>query len=137
MFSSLFCLYTVSTGQWIFKDSDFRRSEGKDDKEQGNRAKRTESHFRGLTRHFVGVQEPCFVEICDRGGNKENGDVDPVGRLADHTVVGVEDDGDQNKPTKNSAKLYAPKILSVFKKEALYYRKNEGGPKEKLYVLPR
>ena len=81
-------------------------------------------------------KQPCLVKIRDRGGNKENGNVEPIGRFTNHAVVGVEEYGDHKEPQKDSAKLYAPKIRALTEEKAVHYGKEKHWPKEQLHVLP-
>ena len=83
------------------------------------------------------VEFSRFAEIGNCGGNEENGDVDPVGRFADHSVVGIEDDGDKDDPKQNPAELDTPKIIPVTEEYALHNGKKKRRPKEELHVLPR
>lgn len=100
---SLLCLYAVSTCQGVLKDTDFRCCESEHNKEQSDHAEQRDCPFRRLATCIIGVKEPCFVKIRNGGGNKENCDVDPIGRPSDHTVVGVEDDRNEGQTQKNSA----------------------------------
>ena len=67
--------------------------------------------------------------------NKENGYIDPVGRLADHPVVRVKKDGDQSKSQKDTAQLYTPKILAVAKEKALNNSIEKHRPKKQFHML--
>lgn len=77
-----------------------------------------------------------FVNIGNCRRNKEDGDVDPIGRFSDSTVIGVKKNGYQYQSDQNSPKLYAPEIFLLPKEEALYDRVEEGWPEEQLHVLP-
>ena len=76
------------------------------------------------------MKEPRFVDIGDRGRNKENCNVKPIGGSADHAVIGVKKNGDQDHPEEDAAELHAPKIFALAKEKALHDRKNEHRPKE-------
>lgn len=76
------------------------------------------------------VELSRFVEIGNSRREKENGDVDPVGRFADHTVIGVEQDRDQKLAEKDPTELYTPKIFAIAKEKALYNGKDQHRPKE-------
>ena len=41
----------------------------------------------------VSLEEPGLADIGYGGRHEENGNVDIIGRFVDHTVVGVEDNG--------------------------------------------
>ena len=71
------------------------------------------------------VEKPCLVNIHNRGRNKENGDIEPIRRLADNTVIGVEDYGNQNDSEKNTAELHTPKVLAILEEKALYDSENK------------
>ena len=130
-------LYSISPCQRIFENFELGRPEGKHNEEQGNGAKRYNSPFWRLANQFVFVQQPSLVKIRDCGRNKENGDVEPIGSLADHSVIGVKENRNQDDPKKNSTKLDTPKILAITEEKALYNSKNKHRHKEKLHVLPR
>ena len=54
-----------------------------------------------------------FIKIRNCRRNKEDSDVQPVGRFADGTVVGIKNDGDQDLPKKNAPKFDAPEICAI------------------------
>ena len=54
---------------------------------------------------------PDFCPNC--GGNKENRNIDPVGRFADHTVIRVKYHRNEKKPQNDPFHFYAPTIITI------------------------
>ena len=69
-------------------------------------------------------------------GHKEDTDIEPIGRFADGTVIGVKQHGNQRKPQKHAAQLDAPKIRALPKEQALHQREYKHRPEQQLHVLP-
>lgn len=82
-------LYSVSARQRILENAELGCFEGEDNEEYGNRAKGDQSGFLRPVWGLFGVEEPQLVKVHDRGTDKENGNVEPIGRPADHAVIGV------------------------------------------------
>ena len=82
-------LYAISSPQRIFEDSDFGGDKGENDKEKcdhAKNAKRQFGRFAGLRFLF---EEPCFIDICRGGRDKKDGNIDPIRRLSNHSVIGI------------------------------------------------
>ena len=124
-FSHRLFLYAIGSCQRILEDSDFRCQKGEYNEEQGNGAKKQNSPFWRSAEKSVFVEKPRLVDINNCGRHKENGDVKPIGRLADHTVAGVKENGNQRKAKKNPPKLDTPKILPITEEKALRDSKKE------------
>ena len=123
-YDSTVLLPSVGSCNRVGKNTDGGRFERKEYKEQGNDAECCESPFfcpAGRVSSTVGL---CLVPICNRRRNEENDDVDPIGRFADDTVVGVKENWDQCQPQKNAAQLDAPKIRAVTKEKGFYNGKD-------------
>lgn len=90
-------LYSVSSCQRVLEYSKLRGQKGKYNEEQGDRPDSRDSEPWGSAGRFAKVEQPCLVDIRRRGRNEENGDVQPIGGSADHTVIGVKENGDQRK----------------------------------------
>ena len=97
-----FDLYSKITCQRILKNADFRGGKRKDDKEQGNYTENGNGDFLRFAGGCFIVKLPCFKEIRNCGRNKENNNIDPIRRLADHAVVGVKQNRDQDKTKQDS-----------------------------------
>ena len=69
-------------------------------------------------------------------GDIKDGDVDPVRRLAEHSVVGVEQHWDQNNAQQNFRQLDAPVVFLIPIKQPLNQRKEEQGSEQQFHVLP-
>ena len=123
-------LHAVLSGQRISKDAERGGPEGEYYKQKRNEAEKGERTFWMSATPFWVVEKACFVQVDHRRRDKENGDVDPIGGLADHAVVGVEKDGDQNKTHENTAKLHTPEVLAVAEEKALHDGEEEHRPKE-------
>ena len=59
--------------------------------------------MRGFANEPFGVKKPCLVNIRNGGTNEKNADVEPIGRSADNTVIGVENDRDKTNTEKYAA----------------------------------
>ena len=121
---------SVRSRQGVLENTDFGGEKGEQDEERRNSHKRRNGDFGRFTRCITLIESIDFIKICDRRGNKENGDVDPIRGSANDAVVRIEDHRNQDQTQKNSAQLYAPKIGSVTKEKALNDRKKEHWPKE-------
>ena len=130
-------LDSVSTRQRISEDPDFGCGKGKNDEEERYHRKCSDvppgGCFAGL---LVGVKASCFIDIRRRGRDEEDRDIDPIGGFADRSVICVKENGDQREPKKDAAKLNAPKIIAIPKKEALRDGVEKHRPKEELHMLP-
>ena len=117
------------------KDPDLRRFEREDDKQCGNQTQQDNRKAFAIACRLA-VVFSCFVNISDRRRNKEDGNVDPIGRFSDDAVVGVKQNGNEDQSSQNAFSLYAPKISLIEKEEAFKDGKEEHRPKEQLHVLP-
>jgi hypothetical protein len=68
-----------------------------------------------LAGHCVFVKMAKLIQIRDCCGYKKYAYIDPIGRFSNHTVESVENDWNQRKTQQDSAELYTPKIVSVYK----------------------
>ena len=129
-------LYSVRVCQRIQEYIYFRRGKCKYNKKKSNKQEQSNCYFRIITYGWLTLEFVCFINIEDGGWNKEDCNIDPVGRVSDNTVIGIKNNGDHGKPKTNSPELYTPEIRAVAKEKALYYGKNKWRPKEKLHMLP-
>ena len=113
-------LYSVGAAQRISKKSEVGGHEREENKQNGEYTKQSDRKLLAFASHRFVVELSGLIDICNGGANKENRNVEPIGRFADRTVIGVENNRDQYKPQKDTAKLDAPKILSVSEEKALY-----------------
>ena len=131
------CLYAVFPCQRISEDADLGGGKGEDDEEERYHRKHGDAlpgwGFAGLV---IGVKASRFINIRRGSGDEEDRDIDPIGRFADHTVIGVKEKRDQRKPQEDAAQFDAPKILAVPKKEALHDSIEKHRPKKELHMLP-
>ena len=81
-------------------------------------------------------KKSCLVKICDRGREEKDGDVQPIGGGAYHSVVGVEQHGNKSKTQEDPPQLHAPKILAVAEEKALHHGVEKQRPKQELHMLP-
>ena len=88
--ASGFLLYAVGVSQRVKENVYFRCFEGEGDKEQGNYAKDCKRQPLRAAKHFPRVEHTCLIDIRNRRTDKENYDIEPVGRFAECSVVGVE-----------------------------------------------
>ena len=95
-------LYSVRVGNRILENFYLWRRKGEDDEQNCDNAKRGNSKLWAFAYCLSVVKQPCFVDIRYGGRNKENSDIDPVRRFADHTVIGVENYRNQDD-SKNNA----------------------------------
>ena len=77
----------------------------------------------------------CFIDIDNCGGDKEDRNVDPVGRSSDDPVIGVENDGNQDKSQEDPLELHAPKTREAPEEKALKDSIENHWPKEQLHML--
>ena len=96
-------LYTISACQRISENANLGCREREYNKEQSNQAEDDDRQLAWSAKECFLVEEPCFVDIRNRGWYKENGDVEPIGRFTDCTVIGIENDGNQEHSEKNPA----------------------------------
>ena len=89
-----------------------------------------------LASSFGSVEDSCFVKIGDCSGEEKDGDIEPIGRPSNCTVIGVEEDGDDDEPQKNSLGLDAPKIPPIAKGTAFHDCEQEHWPEKELHMLP-
>ena len=57
----------------------------------------------GCATQPLGVEQSHLIGVGNGGGHKENGDIEPIGGLANHAVVGVKNHGDEHKPQQDTA----------------------------------
>lgn len=88
-----FILYSVCVRYRIAKDAEGGGDEGEDDKECGYDAKSDKRRFRCVATHLLAIKEPRFKDIRRGGTNKENCDIQPIGRLSNSAVIGVKKRG--------------------------------------------
>ena len=129
-------LYSIGSRQRVLEYVDLGSNKSKYNEQKRQRAKECQRNFIGLAQYPFGIERASLIKVRDRGGNKENSYIYPIGRLADNAVIGIEKYGYKNESEKNTSKLNAPKILSVTKEKALYDSVNKHRPKEKLNMLP-
>ena len=79
---------------------------------------------------------PPLKEKDQQSGDIEDGDVEPVWRLAEHTVIGVKQHRDQDEPQQNLHQFDAPVVFLILKKQSLKQCKEKQGPKQQLHMLP-
>ena len=127
---------SVGVGQRVLENADLEGGEGEHKKEQGKDTKDGNRPFLRSARKLIFVKESRFIQVRDCCGNKKDGDVQPIGRPSDPSVIGVEDHGDQDDPSKDPSQLYTPKIFPIPKEKALYRGKKQHWPKQKLHMLP-
>ena len=129
-------LYAVGSRQGVLKQPYVRREEGKEDEAEGEDGQ----HGGGLSSGAGGQpsrqQEPCFIEIGKGGGQKKDGDIEPIGGFAHGAVVGIKENGDQRKPQEDPPHLDTGKIGAVRKTSDLYDGNDQHGPKQELHMLP-
>ena len=100
-------LYAIRARQWILENTDFGCFEGEHHEENGDDAEQGNRELWMVTRDLSLVELTSLVKIRNRRRDKKDRNVDPIGRSADCSVVGVKNDGDQHKSEKDSTKLYA------------------------------
>ena len=130
-------LYAVRAREWVLENAKLGGLEGEYHKKHAYRAKYAKCHLGIPACDCSVVKLPCLKKIDNRGGEKENGDVNPVGGASDYAVVGVKKHGNERKSKKHTSELDAPIIFSVLKIKALYDSINKHWPEEQLHVLPR
>ena len=86
-------LYSIRARQRISEKSYLGSDKGEYYEQNGNHTEYSNCELLFFASGFVFRKLPRFVDICNCGRDEENCDIKPVGRLADSTVVGVEDDG--------------------------------------------
>ena len=123
-------LYPIRSGQGISEDFKARGREGENYKHGGNRVENNDRKVRILAGEILFVERPYLIDIRHGGTDEENGYIHPVGRFAYHTVVGVENGGDQNQSEKYTFSFDTPEVLTLAKEESLEYRKGEHRPEE-------
>jgi len=126
----------VSSRQGVLKNTDLGGQKGEDHEQKRNGAQNADGDFGITATCLFFLKVLGLIKIGDRRRDEENGNVDPIGRSSNDAVVGVEDDGDQNLPQKDSAELDTPKIFPVTEETALHNGKQEHGKEEELHVLP-
>ena len=72
-------LYSVGIRQRISENSDFGCFEGKHYKQKSDNTKQSKSKLWIFAGGFLALKSACFVYIGNRGGNKENCYIQPVG----------------------------------------------------------
>ena len=70
---------------------------------------------------------PPVKEKGQQCGDIKDGDVDPVWRFAEHSVVGVEQHWDQNNAQQYFHQLDAPVVFLIFEKQPLNQSKEKQG----------
>ena len=85
----------------IPENADFRCEKRKYHKKQSDQTKNYERCFVSAATRFMRIKKSCFKDIYDRGGKKENSDIQPIRRFADDAVIGVKKDRNQGDPEKN------------------------------------
>ncbi len=112
-------LYSVSPGQRVLEDAELGCSKRKYHEQNCDHAKHGNSELGRFASRRFAAKLPRFVDIRNSRRDEENSNIDPVGGMTDHAVVGVENNGNQYKSKKNTFQLDAPKFLSLLKEKAL------------------
>ena len=121
----------------VLKNGQLRRKKGKQKKAKGNQSEQDNRQGRELIKGKIFFKKKVFYEIGSSDGNKEEEDVQPVGRFSESTICRVKKYGDKKKPRNDSNKLYPPKaFILLVKKDALHDGKEERRETEKLHMLP-
>lgn len=126
----------VSAGQRILEDAELGCGEGEECEEERDPAEKGEGKLGRVAYSHAAVELPRFVEVGDRRRDKEDRDVDPVGRTTDHSVVGVEQHGDQRETEKRALQLDAPEVIPLPKEKALHHSEKKHRPEQELHMLP-
>ena len=107
-----------------------------DNKAQSYQTQGNESEGRAVASDRLLFVEAVLQKIGCRRGNKENCNINPIGRFSEYAVVGVKQYGDGRKPHRHSYQFYAPKILAFTEKAALDQPINKHRKVQKLHMLP-
>lgn len=129
-------LYSVFQCHRAEEEGDVGRQEGEYHEEAAENHQCEESKLRAGKEGGVFLKKGVFKREGDRRRYKEKGDIKPIGRPAEATVIGVKENGNQDKPKKRSEKLYPPKILIFLEKETLNKRKNKKREEKQFHMLP-
>ena len=129
-------LYPVSSCYRVFKYFDFWGQESEKNKEQSNKTKNCNRNFRWFTNQISHAKTSCFVDISKCSTDKENSNIEPIGRFSYSTVIRVKDYRYQYDSQKYSTHFYTPKILSLSKEKTLYNSEDKHRKKEKFHMLP-
>ena len=76
------------------------------------------ARYKALEKRLAAEQER-LCEIAAEGGEKENRDINPIGRRTDNTVVGVKQNGNEGKPCQYADERRTGEVRPRTKKEAL------------------
>lgn len=74
-------------------------------------------------------EEASLVDISGGGRDEKDGDIYPIGGLADSAVVGVEEYGNKQKTEDHAPKLNAPEVGSITEEKALRNGESKHRPK--------
>ena len=129
-------LYSVGSCQWVLEDVQLGGHKGKEHENKEDCHKCQKSRPLRSADKLFGFEKPRFIDEGYRGRKEEDHDIEPIGRLRDRAVVGVEENGDQYYAEQNSTQLHAPEVLAMFEEEALQDGKQKAWHKQKLHMLP-
>ena len=85
------------------KYAEFGRFEGEEHEEGGEQEQKGEGESGVRASDSSFHEKARFKEVGDGGREKENGDVEPIGRGADNAVIGVKEGGDQHKAKEGAS----------------------------------
>ncbi len=89
--------YTVTAVQRISKDTELRGQKGKYHEQNGNETQDPKRQLGKSAGKIIFEKESSLIKIGSSSRNKEDRDVDPIGRCPDHAVIGVEQNRNEKK----------------------------------------
>ena len=129
-------LYPIRARYRVFENAKGGGVEGEYHKGGSEQAEQKSRESGMLAGNGAIVEPSRFTDKGYRCRQKENGNIDPVGRGSYYAVVGVKEEGDQGKTYKDALAFYAPKVCAFTKKASLYQGVEEHRPEKQLHMLP-
>ena len=102
-----------------------RRCEGKCHEQHTDQTDCGEGNPWVLALQLIISECPPLKEKDQQCGDIEDGDVDPIWGFAEYTIVGVEQNRNQNQAQQNFRQLDAPVVFLILEKQSLNQRKEE------------
>ena len=97
-------LYSIGPRDGIFKQRQVWRRKGKHNEHNADNTDSAKGKPRSFTSNAILFEKHPFQKKGQRRRYKEYGNVKPIGRLAESSVIGVKQHGYKQKPCKNAQK---------------------------------
>ena len=127
-------LYAVGSRYGVSEKPDLGWEKGKNCEQNAKDTEQGKGNFGVSTGGGFTVKLPRLPHVKQGRREEKDRNIEPIGGLCDRPVIGVKQDGNEEKSVQNAAHFDAPKLL-LTKGKALPDREQKGRPEEQLHVL--